>query len=86
MPAHPRVLKIPKRATVGIEKELVVIDVTTTLEFSAKSQMPSQYSDGARAQDNAAIVAGLGRVLVDAVDAGLGHVQRATRSIVVTDG
>jgi hypothetical protein len=52
-------------------------------ELLAQSQLALQNADGARAQDDPPVVARLGRVLVDAVDARLGDVERTASSVAV---
>ncbi len=80
-----RIQEIPDRLAPGLEEQEVVIDGARAHELGAQRELPLQDADRTRAQDDASIITGLGRVLVGAVDACLGDSQLAAGDVEVRD-
>ncbi len=68
-PATVRVLKVTDGLAIRLEEEMIVIDLACTLEFRAQCQLTLQDGQRTRTQLDPPILAGLGRILVAAIDA-----------------
>ena len=75
-PATVRVLEITDGLAIRFEEEMIVIDQACTLEFRAQCQLTLQDRRRARTQLDPPILAGLGRILVVAIDARLRDRER----------